>query len=827
MHRDFKPTNVMVTPDGVVKLLDFGLARVFADRTESPSDLDPEDVKPPRRTGRITETGAVMGTPKYMAPEQFERAHVGPKADQYSFCQAFLEALRGGDVFRVGSYEEAAWAKRYGRICPPPTGDKTPRRLDRILRRGLSPSPFDRWPSMSALIATVVRGRRPWRTAAAGAIAVGGLVALAPWANKATTCADGARALDDAWSSDRREAVREALLEGAPTHGRFVWAEVESVLDERVTDWSAVYRRSCELFAADEFDEAAFDRRLSCLRDAQRATMATLDLLSAADASVAEYAVEAAVSVPSGGDCESPQDHGRPLPGDEKMDEAVVAARRELARARIQTRAADLAKAQATLQGIEGLAALEFEPLALEVQAARALLARERGSIGEAEAAFRDVVDAADGIGYAELAASAATSLARIVAVDTASYERGVEDLRRAQALVERLGRPLDLHVDVLRANAAIDRSRSDLVGGEAHLREAIDTLRAAGERDLTLADTLVELGNNLGDQARLEEAFASVQEALSIFERIVGPEHPRGAAALVALAHLHERGGDPMLAVEILERARAILESAYGPAHVRVADVSVRLAAQRVELRLFDRAKDALDRADEIYKETYEPTHVAFAEVLTQRGILAFRAARPEAAAKLLNDAVDLYAQARGADSVEVAKTLIWLGRPSTGAQKIEANRRALEILQTRFGPDHLSLVEPRIRLGHALAHDTAAARAQFEEALRIATRSAPPSPYAEARARYGLARIALVDKRSEEAKRELVRVLDWAKHGKPSWPLSVGATQKLASILVKEGKRDEALAALKEERARLRATNAPANIAKDIDDMLAELSN
>jgi serine/threonine protein kinase len=183
VHRDFKPDNVLVGDDGRVRVTDFGLARATA-RDEG----EPESQEAVDATARdpldatITRTGALVGTPAYMAPEQLRGAPADARADMFGFCVAFYEALYGERPFEGRTLLDLRASTSQGAVRPVPRGSRVPARLRKALLGGLRPKPEDRYASMDALLDAVeIACRRPARNAIAGAvlaIAVGGSVVL-------------------------------------------------------------------------------------------------------------------------------------------------------------------------------------------------------------------------------------------------------------------------------------------------------------------------------------------------------------------------------------------------------------------------------------------------------------------------------------------------------------------------------------------------------------------------------------------------------------------------------------------------------------------------
>ena len=180
VHRDFKPDNVLLGKDGRVRVADFGLARAASALADTmatnkgggpPRDHAERDSNP---MGALTQTGAVMGTPMFMAPEQHKGERADAPSDQFAFCVSLYHALYRAWPFEGKTAPAVADAVIEGRLAPAPKNAEVPARLRKILLRGLATDPAARYPSMEALLAELetetrpkTRSRLPWLVGAA------------------------------------------------------------------------------------------------------------------------------------------------------------------------------------------------------------------------------------------------------------------------------------------------------------------------------------------------------------------------------------------------------------------------------------------------------------------------------------------------------------------------------------------------------------------------------------------------------------------------------------------------------------------------------------
>ncbi|RBY80824.1 serine/threonine protein kinase [Geodermatophilus sp. TF02-6] len=142
VHRDVKPGNILVRPDGSVEITDFGIAWSAG-------------------SVPLTRTGHVIGTPQYLAPEVAEGSHAGPASDVYALGLVGYECLTGSPAFAGDN--PVTVALKQVREDPPPLPDELPRGVRTLIRRALVKDPAARIPDGAAFAAVIddVRAGRP------------------------------------------------------------------------------------------------------------------------------------------------------------------------------------------------------------------------------------------------------------------------------------------------------------------------------------------------------------------------------------------------------------------------------------------------------------------------------------------------------------------------------------------------------------------------------------------------------------------------------------------------------------------------------------------
>jgi len=736
VHRDFKPLNVMVGDDGRVQVTDFGLARLAGRGDEDgPTPLaSPTVVDLPEAllTSPLTVDGTVMGTPKYMAPEQLQGLAVDAKADQFSYCVALYEALYQEHPFADRAGKTAADTLAVGKVRAAPRDSQVPAWLRRVLLRGLSMTPASRWPGMDALLAALGKDpRRKWRIAGVAALVLavvgaGGMLYGQYERQQAQVCAGAEQKLSGAWDEARKRAVRDSILGTGVSYAEDTWPRVENLLDLYTGRWVAMHREACEATQIKrEQSEATMDLRMACLDKRMLELRGLVKVLADADREVVARAVDAASALTPIERCADTEAlrSAVPPPDDPEVERRVEAIRERMAEGQAMYAAGRHA---AGLELAEGLVReareLGYEPLLAEAlflkgkhQARAAQIEEAAKSI--AEAGFLAEANRAD-----ELAAEAQTMMVFVVGQQAGRVEEGLAWAKHARAAVARAGGLGE--------------------GLEATLLSYLGMIHAAR-----------------GD---FEEALADARRSVELEEKVLGPDDPRRASALNSLGAILLWTEDIEGAREAFEQCLALEERAHGPRNPRVGHVLNNIGVLYMGDKDYEAAKPVLERALKIVEDSLGPEHPAVASPLNNLGRILTEEGKWKAAHEHLERALAIWEKALGPDHPSVAEAYdnlaYYYGKREQYDQALVSAQRGLEILQKAYGEGDASTSGSLGQVAEALL-----AVGRRKEALEAAERShdlATKDPGKTTRlpnAEFRLARVLWETSRDTERARKL----------------------------------------------------------------------
>jgi tetratricopeptide (TPR) repeat protein len=675
IHRDLKPANVIVGAFGETVVIDWGLAKDLGepDRVDAPPDDAADD-----DDGQLTRTGAVMGTPAYMAPEQFSSAEVDERADVYALGMMLRDLIARDPARRTRSPVGPAGAP----TAPDPEQPlreldqeqgRAPPELVAIARRALAPDPGDRYRDAGELADELRRFQsgqlisahsysawelaRRWisrhrgRLALAAMLAIGAVAAVVGYRARGEArpaCEAAPDTFVRIWDPQVESAMHAAFRATGTPFAESSFTATATPLERYVGRWRDLYAESCrDTYWRGSQSPELLDLRTQCLDD-RKAELAALTarLTAPSDRHVLDHAASAVEQLVPIDYCRDPNNLRADAapPAGKAVTAQRVRIRAVLADARARRLTGDYAGAE---QRIEDLLGHEHdvEPylvakLQLELGEARSLLAEDDAASAAFEAAYLAALHQRNSQVLLDAAAGRIEVSARNGRFGDADHWE--------KLLLARIDIATDPRAKSrgLRAQGALELARGHFGTAADVLQRAVDASDAA-PYPVEHAESLLDLGGAIydGDLERTPGYRDYYARAYQLLVSRLGAEHPATLRALVDPsneASLHQvlAADDRLHVLPVRTRLRAMSS----------------LARLLVHAHRFDEGSALLTRARTLAERRLGPASLELAEVYDLVGSVEYHQGHLDACQAANQERLRILEQVVGPDNPLIA---------------------------------------------------------------------------------------------------------------------------------------------------------------------------
>jgi eukaryotic-like serine/threonine-protein kinase len=687
VHRDFKPDNVLVGDDGRPRVVDFGLAHAVLDTLDGVSASGTSDA----RTGSLgaaagsmqlprleaSTQGRVMGTPRYMSPEQMRGQAVDGRSDQFSFCVALYHALYGNWPFAGETLAEIQQALEKGEVTQPGQSS-VPAAVRKALLRGLARDPEQRFSSMEALLDAleIERHRKHQRFLAMSGLAVAVGVAVYAASAPDDPCANAGASIRALWNAQQREILAGAFARTGLPYAAATWHSAAAQIDTYADRWAKSRHAACEAAQVRREESAQlFDKRMLCLDRGQRRLDALLDAFADIDSRTLQHAAGAVAELPDLALCENLEAMASDVaPPDPRVAEAVRETRDRLADAETERLLGNYGGAETFAREVLARGeSLKYDPVHADALYTLGRVLVHHGTpaeIREGEALLMRASNLAEGARYDELVASIWNALTLSSYRNHATTEPGHVWAQRALAAVQRLGEPALQSAQMLRHLGLLYYKDNQLASAETYQRQALDLL-PTDVSPLLHVPHLLSLAVTVRALQRDDEALSLYQQALDELVSEVGDGHALVADIYIELATFLAERGSFDRAVELMTAARQVHESTLGRDHQRVGSTYLDLASIERNRGALALSYEHVLRAKAIYEVVYEADAFEHAKVYEHLGAITFRRGRYDEAVSSYRRALEIQTRHLAPGALDIgftqanlAEALVQLGQ-------------------------------------------------------------------------------------------------------------------------------------------------------------------